>query len=66
MHVPVVHQAEKSGGYVFRIPRGAPYFTNILQLWKAHAGSKRTFVVPPIAAIDIVADFVKHFPEDIL
>ena len=62
--VPVVHQAEQSGGYVFSVRRGEPYFVDIPDLWKKHYGLKRTQVATPAGGLDIIADFARHFPED--
>jgi hypothetical protein len=62
--VPVVHQAEQSGGYVFAMRRGEPYFLDIQDLWRKHRGSQRTMAVPPVGGLQIVADFANHFPED--
>lgn len=62
--VPVVHQAEQSGGYQISVPRGAPYFTDIPKLWKKHYGSSRSLVAEPIGGLNIIADFATHFPED--
>jgi hypothetical protein len=62
--VPVVHQSERSGGYVISVNRSEPYFVDIPKLWKHHGGSQRTLVAPPIGGMEIVADFAKHFPAD--
>jgi hypothetical protein len=62
--VPVVHQAEQSGGYVIGVGRGEPYFADIPKLWKKHYRSTRTIVAPPIGGLGIIADFATHFPDD--
>jgi len=62
--VPVVHQAEQSGGYVISIRRGEPYFIDIPNLWKKNYGLKRTLVATPIGGLDIIANFARHFPDD--
>jgi hypothetical protein len=62
--VPVIHQGEKDGGYVFGINRGEPYFADLPKLWKKHYGSKRTLVSSPVGGLEIIADFATHFPAD--
>ena len=62
--VPVVHQAEKSGGYLFGMQRGDPYFLDIQQLWRRHRGARRTIVAPHVDPSRIIGDFATHFPED--
>lgn len=62
--VPVVHLGEETGGFVFGINRGEPYFADLPRLWKKHYGSKRSLVSPPVGGLEIVADFATHFPGD--
>jgi hypothetical protein len=62
--VPVVHRSEQSGGYVVGVARGEAYFVDIPKLWKRHAGSPRTLTAPPIDALEVVADFGRHFAAD--
>ena len=61
--VPIVHKGEETGGYVFALSRGEPYFSDIQVLWRKHRGSPRTMMAPPIEPLQVVADFGRHFPE---
>ena len=62
--VPVVHQSERAGGYVFGLRRGAPYFDDIQTLWKQRHPAKK--FESPVApnALKVIADFAAQFPED--
>ena len=64
LFVPVVHQAEQSGGYVISVHRSESYFVDIAGLWKKHYGSKRTLLASSAGELEIIADFARHFPED--
>jgi hypothetical protein len=62
--VPVIHQAERDGGYVIGVHRSDPYFAQLPPLWKARYPSKRA---PPNTVADpfkIVTDFAEQFPDD--
>jgi hypothetical protein len=62
--VPVVHLGESKGGYVFVIRRGEPYFTEIPKLWKQHSGTSSSRTMTESDGLEVIADFVKHFPND--
>jgi len=62
--VPVIHQGEKAGGFVFGVNRGEPYFADLPKLWKKHHGSKRTPGSSPVGGLEVIADFATHFPDD--
>lgn len=62
--VPVVHLGERSGGFVFGVSRGEPYFRDIPSLWHTHAPASRTVQGEAADGLQIVADFGRHFPED--
>ena len=64
LFVPVVHQAEKSGGFAVGISLNEPYFNDIPALWKKHQGAARSIVADPIGGLEVVADFGRHFAED--
>ena len=62
--VPVVHQGERSGGYVIGAHRGDPYFSELRVLWKTRYPSER---VPPENEADglkVIADFATQFPSE--
>ena len=62
--IPVVHERERTGGFLVSAQRADPYFTDILALWKARFPRQR---LPPTQVADslkIVADFATQFPED--
>jgi hypothetical protein len=62
--VPVVHQGERSGGFVIGVGASDPYFADLQALWKAQYPAQRT---PPATAADglqIIADFAAQFPDD--
>jgi hypothetical protein len=62
--VPIVHLSEKTGGYVFGIDRGQPYFKDIPKLWRNHRAGTRTLDTKPVDGLQVIADFGRHFPED--
>lgn len=62
--VPVVHIGEKSGGFVFGLSRGQPYFEDIPKLWRDHRSASRALAGDAVDGLQIVADFGQHFPED--
>ncbi len=64
MLVPVVHQGQENGEYVISIHRGQPYFSDIPKLWHEHYRAPRTTKSAPVDALEIVADFGRHFPVD--
>lgn len=64
LFVPVVHQAEEQGGYIISVHRSEPYFADIPKLWKQHRGMPRTISANKIGALDVIADFARHFPQD--
>src|SRR5665647_112732 len=61
--VPIAHQGEPSGGYVFGVRSGEPYFLDIQDLWRKHHSSQRTILTQPVDPGQIIADFANHFPE---
>jgi hypothetical protein len=62
--VPVVHQGERSGGYVISVHRSDPYFADVRRLWKERYPSKRTPPTMETDGLNIIADFARQFPED--
>lgn len=62
--IPVIHEADKEGGYVVSLHRSEPYFNDVRALWKKwHPSSRRT----PISEQDglkVIGDFANNFPED--
>jgi hypothetical protein len=62
--VPVVHEAERSGGYVIGVNVGDPYFRDIRKLWKTHYPSSPVVVHEEADGLTIIADFATQFPED--
>jgi hypothetical protein len=62
--VPVVHEAEKSGGYVVSTSVGEPYFQDLRKLWKTHFPSQPTEVSQEADGFKIITDFATQFPED--
>ena len=62
--VPVVHEAEKSGGYVISVTVGDPYFPDIRKLWTANFPSSPATVAQEADGLKIIADFATQFPED--
>lgn len=62
--VPVVHVGETSGGYVFGVSRGEPYFKDIPKIWRKHLKASRMLVAEHVDGFEVVADFARHFPED--
>ena len=64
LFVPVVHQSEGTGGYVFSLRRGAPYFEDIQTLWKQRHPSKRSENPASADGLKVIADFAIQFPKD--
>src|SRR5215470_14418259 len=62
--VPVVHQGQGKSEFVISVHRGQPYFECIPELWRDHHGAARSVRAKPADAIQIIADFGKHFPDD--
>ena len=62
--VPVVHEAENSGGLIISVSVGDPYFRDIRKLWKAHYPSTPVVVHQEADGLKIIADFATQFPED--
>ena len=62
--VPIVHECEQSGGYVFSTHRSEPYFQETLGLWRQHYKSKRTIKNESIDPLELIADFAQHLSED--
>jgi hypothetical protein len=62
--VPVVHEAEKSGGYVIGVDVSDPYFRDLRKLWKAHFPSSPVAVHEVADGLKIIADFATQFPDD--
>lgn len=63
LEVPIIHQGEQEGGYKFLLFASEPYFKDIQKLWKDHRGSCRLLATQSDDALQIVADFGKHFPD---
>jgi hypothetical protein len=62
--VPVVHQCERSGGFVIGAHRGDPYFSELRALWKTRYPSEK---IPPSKEADglkLIADFATQFPSE--
>ena len=64
LFVPVVHEGERTGGYVVSSSRGDPYFSDIQALWAARYPSKRAVPATEAGNLQIVGDFASQFPED--
>ena len=62
--VPVVHQGEQHGGYVFGLHTGEPHFKDMQALWREHRGAPRSMRSEPVEPIQLIADFANHFSED--
>ncbi len=62
--VPVVHEAQASGGYVIGIDQSQPYFRDVRRLWKAHYPSKPQSISLGMEELKVIADFAAQFPED--
>ena len=62
--VPVVHEAEKSGGFVIGVDVSDPYFRDLRKLWKAHFPSGSVAVPEEADGLTIIADFATQFPSD--
>lgn len=63
LFVPVVHEAEKSGGYVIGVNVGEPSFQDIRKLWKTHFPSSPATVLQEADGLKIIADFATQFPD---
>jgi hypothetical protein len=63
--VPVIHYSEQSGGYAISVVRGEPNFTDIPRLWRRHHGSRRSLRSDHYDGLQVIADFARHFPEDV-
>lgn len=62
--VPVVHEAEKSGGYVIGVEISDPYFRDLRKLWKERFPSRPVAVSEEADGLKIIADFATQFPDD--
>ena len=62
--VPIIHQGEEKGGFVFAVNRGEPYFSDIQSLWRKHRGAPRTIITPLVEPFQVIADFGSHFPSN--
>ena len=62
--VPIVHERERTGGYVIGVSLSDPYFTDLQALWKANFPSQRKHPGKKADNLRIVADFAAQFPED--
>ena len=62
--VPVIHEAENSGGFIIGVSVGDPYFRNIQKLWKAHYPSCPVVAPEEANGLKIIADFATQFPID--
>lgn len=62
--VPVVHQGEKSGGYVITVHSSDPYFAQLRALWKAHYPTKRIQPTTIADGLKIISDFATQFPDN--
>ncbi|BAN34286.1 hypothetical protein SCD_n00437 [Sulfuricella denitrificans skB26] len=62
--VPVIHEAEKLGGYVIGVNVGDPYFQDLRKLWEARFPSSLATVPQEADGLKIIADFATQFPED--
>ena len=62
--VPVVHERERSGRYVFGVNAGEPYFNEIRRLWKAHYPSASVAVEQEAGGAEIIASFAAQFLQD--
>ena len=62
--VPVVHEAEKLGGFVISLSVGDPYFPDLRKLWKIHFPSSPAAVPQEADGLKIIADFATQFPDD--
>jgi hypothetical protein len=62
--VPVVHEGEKSGGFVIGVSIGDPYFQDLRKLWKTRFPSPRIEVSEETDRLKIIAHFATQFPED--
>lgn len=62
--IPLVHETEKSGGYVIGVNVGDPYFHDIRKLWRTHFPLSPAIVPQEADGLKIIADFATQFPDD--
>ena len=62
--VPVIHEGERTGGYVVGLERGNPYFGDIRELWRQRHPAKAPEPEALADGLKIVADFASQFPRD--
>jgi hypothetical protein len=62
--VPVVHEHERDGGYVFGLRRDEAYFHDIQRLWKQNYPRARSMAGTEADRLTIIAEFGRHFVED--
>lgn len=62
--VPVIHEAQRSGGYVVSVNVRDPYFQDLRKLWRAHFPSGPVTVANEADGLKIIGDFATQFPED--
>ena len=62
--VPVIHEAQGSGGYVISVNVGDPYFQDLRKLWQARFPSSSLTVTNEADGLKIIGDFATQFPED--
>ena len=63
--VPVVHEAEVSGGYVVGVAISDPYFRDLRKLWKERFPSPPVAVSGEADGLKIIADFATQFPSNV-
>ena len=64
LHVPVIHQGEEQGGYVFSVTCTNPYFKDFRKLWKTRYPTKNPVPTSKADAFQIIGTFALQFPED--
>ena len=62
--VPLIHEAEVSGGYVIGVTAGDPYFQDLRNLWKMRFSAHPVMVPHEADGLKIIGDFARQFPED--
>jgi hypothetical protein len=62
--VPVVHEAQKSGGYVIGVDISDAYFRDLRKLWNERFPSRSVAVPEEADGLKIIADFATQFPDD--
>ena len=62
--VPVVHEAEKSGGYVIGVSVGDPYFQDLRKLWRAHFPSSPATVLQETDGLKIICSPRNRWPQN--